>query len=138
MDVLGNAVHGADGGELGKVDVGALAGHKLVGLYGGFLHIVADVVAHQHADMVVLNHPVELLRRVEQDVAAILDLSGGGAGDQPAVANAAHPPGGGGGAPANPHRRGRLEERLGRDRNVVAGVELALVSDVFLLPEAAH
>ena len=110
----------------------------MVALGYGLIPVGADVVAQEHPDVVFLDFPLVLVRRLKNDVAAPADFLGGGAGDQPAVADPANPAGGGGTAAANPDRGRWFEAGFGRDADVVAGEELALVGYVVLFPQAAH
>ena len=138
LDDLADRIGVAQGAVFGEVDVGAMAGNELVALGHGFVPVWADVVAQQHPDVVVLDFPLVLVRRLKNYVAALADFPGGGAGDQPAVADPADPAGGGGTAAANPDRGRGFEAGFGRDGDVVAGEELALVGYVVLFPQSAH
>ena len=84
--------------------------------------------------MIGLDRPLVVRRGGKDEVTAAAHFVRRDTGDQPAVADAAHPLGRRGGATANPDRRRGLEERLGRNAHVMAGEKRALVRDALLLP----
>ena len=128
---------GADGAVLLEGGVRPVSEDVLGGDAGGFFDGGGDVEAEHCAYVVFVDDAVVFGCRLEDEFAANFDLCGGGLGNEPAVTEAAGATLGVLASAADPDWRRGLLDGFGDYGNVFQGEEFAVVSDLFLLPEAA-